>query len=68
MGFPGASMGKESTYKAGDKGRHEFSPWVGKIPWRRAKQPTPIFLSGESHGQKSLVGFSPWGHRESDTN
>jgi len=37
----------------------EFSPWVGKIRWRRAQQPTPIFFPGESHGQRSLVGYSP---------
>ena len=36
-----------------------FNPWVGKIPWRRAWQPTPEFLPGESHGQRSLVGYSP---------
>ena len=42
-------------------------PWVVKIPWRRAWQPTPVFLPAESHGQRSLVGYSPWGHRESDT-
>ena len=40
---------------------------VGKIPWRRKWQPTPVFLPGESHGQRSLVGYSPWGHKESDT-
>ena len=44
-----------------------FSPWVGKIPWRRKWQPTPVFLPGKSHGQKSLVGYSPWGHKVSDT-
>ena len=44
-----------------------FDPWVGKIPWRRKWQPTPVFLPGESHGQRSLVGYSPWGPRESDT-
>ena len=52
------------------RGRHKrlgFDPWVGKIPWRRAWQPTPVFLPGEVHGQRSLVGYSPWGHRESDT-
>ena len=47
--------------------RPGFDPWVGKIPWRRAWQPTPVFLPGESHGQRSLVGYSPWGHKESDT-
>ena len=36
-----------------------FDPWVGKIPWRRAWQPTPVFLPGESHGQRSLAGYSP---------
>ena len=39
---------------------------VGKIPWRRTWQPTPVFLPGESHGQRSLVGYSPWGHQDSD--
>ena len=41
--------------------------WVGKIPWRRKWQPTPVFLPGESHGQRSLAGYSPQGHKESDT-
>ena len=41
--------------------RHSFSPWVGRIPWRRKWQPTPVFLPGKSHGQKSLAGYSPWG-------
>ena len=36
-----------------------FNPWVRKIPWRRKRQPTPVFLLGESHGQRSLVGYSP---------
>ena len=43
-----------------------FDSWVGKIPWRREQQPTPVFLPGESHGQRSLAGCSPWGHKESD--
>ena len=47
--------------------RHGFSPWVGKIPWRRAWQPTPGFLPAKSHGQRSLVGYSPWGYKELDT-
>ena len=50
--------GKRIHCHAGDK-RHRFDPWVGKIPCRRAWQPTPVFLSGESHGQRSLVGSSP---------
>ena len=44
-----------------------FNPWVGKIPWRREWQPTLVFLPGEFHGQRSLVGYSPWGHKQSDT-
>ena len=57
MGFPGGAYGKEPTCQCR---RHERQPdpWVGKIPWRRAWQPTPLFLPGESHGQKSL-GHSP---------
>ena len=43
-----------------------FNPWVGKIPWRRKWQPTPVPLPGKSHGQRSLVGYSPWGRKESD--
>ena len=41
-----------------------FDPWVGKIPWRRKWQPTPVFLPGKLHGQRSLAGYSPWGHKE----
>ena len=44
-----------------------FNPWVRKIPWRREWQPTPLFLPREFHGQRSLVSYSPWGHKESDT-
>ena len=44
-----------------------FDPWVGKIPWRRAWQPIPAFLPGEFHGLRSLVGYGPWGRKESDT-
>ena len=47
--------------------RDAFHPWVRKIPWRRAWQPTPVFLPGESHGQRSLVGYSTRGCKESDT-
>ena len=44
-----------------------FNPWVGEIPWRRKWQPTAVFLPGKFHGQRSLVGYSPQGHEESDT-
>ena len=47
-------------------GRPGFDPWVRKIPWRSKWQPTPVFLPGESHGQRSLVGYSPRGCKESD--
>ena len=47
--------------------RHRFDPWVRKILWKSKWQPTPVFLPGKSHGQRSLVGYSPWGHKESDT-
>ena len=47
--------------------RPRFKPCVGKIPWRRKWQPTPVVLPGEFHGQRSLAGYSPWGHKEQDT-
>ena len=47
--------------------RPGFDSWVGKIPWRRNWQPPPVFLPGESHGQKTLAGYSPRGHKELDT-
>ena len=49
-------------------GRPGFDSWLGKIPWRREQLPTPVFLPGESHGQRSLEGYSPWGHKEADMN
>ena len=55
-------MAKNLPVSAGDR----FDPWVGKIPCRRAWQPTPVFLPGQSHGQRSLEGPSPRGHKESD--
>ena len=63
-GFPGGSDNKESACNAGGPG---FDPWVGKILWKREWQPTPLFLPGEFHGYRSLVGWSPWGCKESDT-
>ena len=43
--------------------RSRFNTWVKKMPWKRAWQPTSVFLPGESHGQRSLAGYSPWGGR-----
>ena len=65
-GFPGGARGKEPAWQCRKHKRSEFDPWVREILWRRAWQPTPVFLPGESHGQKSLAGYSPWGHKESD--
>ena len=62
----GSAGGKELTCQCRRHKRHRFDPGVGKIPWRRAWQPTPVFLPGESHGQRSLVGYSP-GVAELDT-
>ena len=64
-GFPGGASGKEYTCQYRRRKRLGFNPWVRKIPWRRAWQPTPVFLPRESHGQKSLAGHSPWGRKES---
>ena len=64
-GFPGAQMVKNPP--AMQETRPGFDPWVRKIPWRREWKPTPFFLSGELHGQRILAGYSPWGHRDSDT-
>ena len=64
---PQCLSGKGSPAKCRRHRRHGFSPWVRKIPWGRKWQPIPAFLAGEFHGQRSLVGYSPWGHTESDT-
>ena len=69
MGFLGGTGGKESACQWR---RHKvlmcgLIPGSGRFPWREAWQPTPVFLSGESHGQKNLAGQSPWGCTESDT-
>ena len=57
-GFPGDSVVRTHCWCR----RHTSGPWVGKIPWRRKWQPTPVFLLGKCHGQSSLVGYSSWGH------
>ena len=61
-GLPRWLRGKESACQCGTCG---FDPWVRKMPWRR--EWPPVFLPGELHGQRSLVGYKPWGHKESDT-
>ena len=64
LGLPWRLSGKESSCPCSDC---RFHPRVGKIPWRRKWQPTPVFLPGKSLGQRSLAGCSPWGHKEQDT-
>ena len=66
MGFLGGASGKESACQCRRQKRLGFDPWVGNIPSRRKWQPTPVFLPGKSHGQRSLVGYSPWGCKELD--
>ena len=62
-GFPGGSDGKVSACNAGDPGS---IPGLGRC-LEKEMQPTPVLLPGKFHGQRSLVGYSPWGHKESDT-
>ena len=65
--FLGGASGKEPACQCRRCKRCGFDPWVKKIPWRRAWQPTPVFLPGKSHEQRGLVGYSPWSHKELDT-
>ena len=64
LGLPRWQSGKEFICQFR---RCRFDPWVRKISWNRKWQPTPAFLPGKSHGQRSLAGYSPWGRKESDT-
>jgi len=66
MGFPGGASGKEPACQCRSWKRHGFDPWIGKIPFRRARQPTPVFLPRKFRGQWSLVGYSLWDCRESN--
>ena len=65
MGFPGGAMVKNAPANAGDR-KHGLNPLVGKVPWSRKWQPTPVFFPGKVHGQRSLMGYSPRGQKESD--
>ena len=67
VGFPGDASTKESSCHSRGCKRLRFDPWVRKIPWRRNWKPTPVFLAGKLHGQRSLAGYSPQGHKEEDT-
>ena len=61
---PGGSVVKNPLANSGDMG---LDPWVRKIPWSGKQQPTPVFLPEKFHGQRSLVGYKLWGHKESYT-
>ena len=66
LGFPGEANGRELACHSGDKRRHQFDPWCQANPLEEGIAATPLFLPGESHGQKSLAAYAPWGHKESD--
>ena len=66
-GLPGGTSGKEPSCQCWKHKRLGFDPCVRKLSWRSTGQPTPVFLPGESHGQRSLVGYSPWGRKDLDT-
>ena len=66
-GLPRWLSGKDTACQCRRQERWRFYPWVRKIPWRRAWQPTLVFLPGKSHGQRSLAGYSPWGRKELNT-
>ena len=63
INLPGASDGKSVCLQCK---RPRFYPWIGKIPWKRKSQPTPVLLPGKFHGWRSLVSYSPWGCKELD--
>ena len=63
-GFPGGTSGKESACQCRKCRTPRFDPWIRKIPWSRKCQPTPVFLPGKFHGQRSLVGYNAWSHKE----
>ena len=67
MGFSGGAVVKESSCQCRRHKRCGLDPWVRKIPWRKEWQPTPVFLRGKSQGQRSQLGYSSWGHKESGT-
>ena len=65
--YNGASLVAQTERVSLQCRRPGIDPWVGKIPWRREWQPTLVFLPGEFHGQRSLMGYSPWSHKELNT-
>ena len=66
LGLPRGRSHKESACQCRRHKRWGFDPWARKIPWSRKRQPTSLFLPGKYHGQRSLSGYSPWDHKDSD--
>ena len=66
-GFPGGASSKESACQCRRHKKHGFDPLVMKLPWSKKWQPTAVFFPGKFHVQRSLVGYSPWNHKELDT-
>ena len=66
LGIPCGKSDTVSRTREGDKALARICACIGKIPWRREWLPSPVFLPGEFHGQRSLVGYRPWDHKESD--
>ena len=66
LGFPGGTSDEEPACQCRRHKRYGFDPWVGTLPWRRAWPPSPVFLPGDFHGQTSLAGYSPWGHKKAN--
>ena len=66
LSFSGGASGKESICQRRRHRRLGLDPWVRKIPWSRKQQVTPVFLPGEFHGQRNLVGYGPWGNKQLD--
>ena len=64
--LPSGTSGKEPACQCRRHKRRGFDPWVRKIPWRKAWQPTPVFLPGKSHGQRKPVSYRPQGCKESN--
>ena len=67
MGLPGGTVVRNPPANAGVSGEPSSIPGLGRIPWKRKWQPTPVYLPGKSHGQRSLVSYSPWNLKELNT-
>ena len=66
LGFACGAVIKNPPANAGDTRKHGFDPWVGKIPWSKKQQPTPVVVPRNFHGQRILMNYSPWSCKELD--